>query len=348
MGSIEAQYETIVDNISKADWEHYGSEFADYSIYQTWAYQENRAEMDNQEISRVVVKDENGNVVTMCQVRIKYIKPLRLKIGYVQWGPLVRGLDGCFRCTGEALNILQRTYVGTRVNVLRIVPNVCDNERGDEFAKLLEASGFYRVPSAKPYHTMLLSLNSSGGLLRKSLHQSWRRKLKKSEAVGIETKARTDDESLTILARLYLDLVRRKGFKGLDPQQFIRTQRDLPMEEKMTVILAYYNNEPVSAHLTSYQGDTAIMLLAASTERGLACEASYLTWWKSIVASNRRGKQKYDVGGIDFEKNPTVSRFKTGVGGEEVSYIGAFDACSSMRARVIWQASEKIYNLVKR
>ncbi len=62
--------EVIVDNISREDWERYAGNFADYSIYQTWAYQQVRAKMDGQQLSRAMIMDKIGQVVTMCQVRI--------------------------------------------------------------------------------------------------------------------------------------------------------------------------------------------------------------------------------------------------------------------------------------
>ena len=86
-------YEVIIDNVDKAEWERYAKGFADYSIYQTWSHQQVRAEMDGQEVNRVVIKDENGHVVTMCQIRIKRVKSLGLRIGYVQCGPLFRGKE---------------------------------------------------------------------------------------------------------------------------------------------------------------------------------------------------------------------------------------------------------------
>lgn len=341
-------YEVLVDNIDKKDWQRYASDFADYSIYQTWPYQQVRAEMDGQEVSRVVIKDENGIVVTMCQVRIKHVKPLGLRIGYVQWGPLVRGFDDTLRCSVEASVALREAYLGTRVNVFRIVPNVCNNETGKEFARLLETSGFHYTPSFEPYHTMLLSLNRPEELLRKRLHQSWRRKLKKAEAVGIETKNCTDEESFITLEKLYLEMLRRKGIKELDPEVFMTTQRLLSAAEKMNVIVAYYHGQPVTAHVTSNLGDTAILLLVASSEKGLACGSSYLVWWKAVTASNRLGMKYYDVGGIDFENNVTVSRFKAGMGGYECSHIGAFEAYSSLRVKSIWRVADKVYRLIKR
>lgn len=342
------RYEAIVDDVEKEQWEQYAKEFADYSIYQTWAYQQVRAEMEGQELSRIVIKDKNGKVMTMCHVRIKRVVPLGLRIGYVQWGPLMRGLDGKLRCTKKALDMLREAYMRTKVNILRVVPNVWDNEVGHESARLLQASGFYRVPSVQRYHTVLLALDCSEEVLRARLHQTWRRKLRKVENLCIEVSRSTDEGLFRVLDKLYRGMLRRKKFKGLGVEVFLKTQGMLSAAEKMSVTTAYYDGEPATIHVTSNLGEMGILLLVASTEKGLVCRSSYLTWWRAITASRGAGLRYYDVGGIDPKKNPGVYQFKSGMGGQEASSIGAFDACSNMRVKIIWRIAERLYNLIKR
>ena len=64
-------HEVAIDDIDKAEWERYASQFADYSIYQTWPYQQVRAEMAGQELSTAIIKDQSGRIVTMCHIRIR-------------------------------------------------------------------------------------------------------------------------------------------------------------------------------------------------------------------------------------------------------------------------------------
>ncbi len=244
--------------------------------------------------------------------------------------------------------MLYDAYVGKRVNVLRIVPNVPNDEVGQEFARLLKASGFCSVRGFEPYHTMVLSLNSSEQALRKKLHQSWRRKLKKAESKDIEIRECTDEDSITILKDLYLERMRSKGATALEPEVFVRTQRMLSDDEKMDVILAYCDGEAVTAHATSNLGDSGVLLLAASNEKGLTCHSAYLAWWRAVGASCRAGMKYYDVGGIDFENNTTVSQFKAGMGGRETSHIGAFDACSNLYAKMTWRLIDKLYRKLKK
>ena len=342
------EYDVFVDNINRKEWEQYAGYFADYNIYQTWPYQQIRAESDSQKISRVVIKDERGRVIMMAQVRIKSIKLLKYKIGYVQWGPLARAFDGTLKCSGQAFSAFRKAYVGTKVNVLRVIPSICDDETGKHLLQMLISGGFQRVNSIAPYRTLMLCVDDSEEEIRRRLRKSFRRDVKKAEKCGIEIRQGHQQEFCDVLRELYSDSLRRKVFKGLDPQEFIDSQLLLSPAEKMNIIVAYYDGEPVSVHLASNLGDTAVVLLAASNTKGLACGSSYLIWYQAAISALRAGMKIYDLGGIDPENNPNVTQFKSRMGGDETSYIGAFEACSSTHARIIWRILEKAYGLIKK
>ncbi len=67
-------YQATIDEVTPAEWEHAGQAFADYTIYQTWAYQQGRAERDHQQVHRVVLRDQSGRVRSLCHVRVKTVE----------------------------------------------------------------------------------------------------------------------------------------------------------------------------------------------------------------------------------------------------------------------------------
>jgi lipid II:glycine glycyltransferase (peptidoglycan interpeptide bridge formation enzyme) len=335
-------HEVVFDDIDKAEWGRHANQFADYSVYQTWPYQQVRAEMAGQEFSRAIVKDQSSRIVAMCHIRIKNIKSLGLKIGYVQQGPLVRAMDGTINCSTQALRALRETCLGTKVNVLRVVPNICDDETGKRLSEMLKSCGFQFVGSVRRYRTLTLHLEDSEEAIRKSLDRNFRRNLKKAEKAGIEIREGYDGQFCKILEELYLASIKRKGFKGQNPQEFIRPQLELSAAEKMNIIVAYCDGEPVSVHLSSSLGNTAVALLVASNERGLACGSSYLVWWKACISAKRAGMKKYDLGGIDPEDNPGGYQFKSQISSQESFDIGTFDACNSSYAMTLWHAGDKV------
>lgn len=340
------KYEVKIDSISREQWEQCAKLFADYSIYQTWSYQQVRAEMDRQSISRVIITDEVGNLVTMCQVRIKNVRALRLRIGYVQWGPLFRRKDGQVDCPIEAMNKLREAFVGSRVDILRLVPNINDDQTGKQIAESLIAAGFLHVPDHRNYRTIVLPIDCSCEKIQSRLHGSFRRKLKKAESAGIEVQQGNGPEFMAILERLYLASVKRKNFKGLNPDEFTRPQALLSVDEKMSLLVAYKDAEPISVLLMSNLGDTSIVLLPATTEKGLKCWASYLVAFRGVIAAKNAGMKICDLGGIDPMKNPNLYLFKFGTGGNEVFHIGAFEAYTGPVAMSLWRVVERTYQLI--
>ncbi|UCC99427.1 MAG: peptidoglycan bridge formation glycyltransferase FemA/FemB family protein [Phycisphaerales bacterium] len=341
-------YEIIIDGIDRRQWEESARAFSDYNIYQTWAYQQVRAEMDGQELSRAVIKDEADRVVAMGQVRIKRVRWLGLAVGYVQWGPMFRGREKQTACLVEVLDLLRQAYLGTRINILRVAPSIFVGESDNPPSEMFQSGGFEHVGHLAPYRTMVFPLDISEDQMRRRLHRSWRRYLVKAERSDIEIREGADAEYFDILEALYFGALERKGFGGLDPTVFVRAQQLLSNGEKMNAVVAYCQGQPVAAHVTSHLGATGLGLLAAVNEAGLQCAASYLVWWRTLLAAKRAGMKRYDLGGIDPENNPRVFQFKSRIGSEEACHVGAFETCCNRYVRAIWRQAEKIHGRLKK
>jgi lipid II:glycine glycyltransferase (peptidoglycan interpeptide bridge formation enzyme) len=342
-------YSVHIDDFSRNQWEQCAARFADHSMYQTWPYQQIRGEMDGQQISRALVTGKDGRIAAMCQVRIKKIRLLNMTIGYVQWGPLVCAKDRTLTCTAEALRALRDAYIQDKVDVLRIVPNLRgDDAVGKQFSKVLEEAGFQLLLKSERYRTLTVRVDDSEEGIRKRLRKSYRRDLKKAEQAGAQIRYGWDEEFCNILEHLYTVSVKRKGFRGLDVQQLLKAQRNLSENEKISIIVADWNGRPASVHATSYLGDTAVVLLAASNEAGLSCGSSYLVWYQAVVTAFRQGMKWCDLGGIDPDRNPNVYQFKSRLGGEEVFHLGTFEAYSGLRARMMWRQVDGLYNRLKK
>ena len=340
-------YEVTVDEVTPAEWELSAGAFADYSIYQTWAYQQVRAETDGQQVHRVVIRDENGLVCSLCQVRVKAVDAVRLRVGYVQWGPLVRRKNGERIWSVEMFKSLKEALFQKGVNVLRIVPNLPVDSDEPTVVDVLKRAGFSRVQGLPPYRTLRVAAHDSEEGVRARLRKSFRRDLKKAEETGIQVEHSHSEESYQILESLYRVLLDRKHFKGLDPQEFTKTHPLLSDPEKMTFVVARLGGEPVAVTLSSNLGDTGIMLLVASNDRGLECGASYVIWYQSVLAALKAGMTWCDLGGIDPEANPSVYQFKSRLGGDEVFHIGAFECCATVGHKVIWSVGKKVHRLFK-
>jgi len=340
--------DVLINGVDQEMWRQYAEQFADYSIYQSVPYQQTRSESCRQELCSVMVKDSDSNVVLMCHMRTKHITGLNLKIGYVQLGPLVRKMNGQLSCTAQILQKFCQSLLDSSVNILRIVPNVWDDGHGQEFIGMLETAGFKPVKSVKPYHTFMVSLGESPEEIQARIHRESRRVIRKTQKQDLEIKEGTDENFFCILESLYLQAKRRKGFKGVDSQEFARAQRLLPDNQKPRIQIAFLDGRPISALATSHFGDTAVPIIAANNEQGLKYSALYLLYWKAYLFAKDMGMKYYDLGGIDEQKDPKGYLFKKRLGGIKVSYIGAFEACRGAISKSVWRITERSYNLVSK
>jgi lipid II:glycine glycyltransferase (peptidoglycan interpeptide bridge formation enzyme) len=234
------------------------------------------------------------------------------------------------------------------INVLRVVPNLRDDNTGRKVTEFLESAGFKRVRNVPCYHTLMVFLKEPEQDIRHRIHRDCRRILRKAERMEIEVREGTTDEFFNTLEHLYFGAKKRKGFKGLDSQEFAKTQQMLAPKDKATVLIAHYNGHPVTAHATTHFGNTAVPILTASNETGLRCGTSYLLWWKAYLVAKNLGMEYYDLGAVDPNKDPKGYLFKKRMGGEETFHIGAFDVCTNLRVKATWRMAEKIFHVLKR
>lgn len=340
-------YEVVVDNIDREDWERYAGNFADYSIYQTWAYGAIRWGEEN--LSHVIVGKES-EIVAAAQVRIILFPLIGSGIAYVARGPMWRGREKettpkAFR---QIIHALYQEYVLKRRLFLRLVPN--EFERGNgELQLILKGEGFHRQASVPPYRTILNDLSPPLEELKRSLHKSWRKNLPRSERNNLVVSEGSGDNLYGVFMDLYQEMRARKNFvSGVDVGEFRNIQKDLPDALKMQIFICSYRDEPVAALVWSAIGDTGITILSATGNKGLKLYASYLLRWRLIERLKERNVRFLDQGGVDPELNPGGYIFKAGMGGKEQFHIGAFEACDNWAIRTIWRMSERIYNLIRK
>ena len=337
-----------IDSIDHKEWKSNSKYFKDYSVYQMWEYQQVRAARAGQQLNRILIVGDHGSPVLMGQVRIQRIPMLGLKIGYIQSGPLIQVEPYHESSALEALILLRQSFLGSKVNVLRLKPNIENDDQGEQWVNLFSSAGFQRVTNVPPYHTMMVSLADSPEQILSGIDKESRRLIRRAAERNIDFKEGTSEEFFNILKCLYAQAKERKGFHGIDADDFAESQKLFAEEDKIKVLIAYYENEPVSAHATAHIGVTAEPIIAANTPKGFKCGSSYLIFWKAYLRAKELGMRYYTLGGIDEKLNPKGYLFKKGMGGKEVFHICSFEACINPIVEKICHLGEWAYRLIKK
>lgn len=320
-------YRAEIDSVEEQSWYQILREFDDANLYQTWAY--GLVRYGRRKMSHLILK-KNGTVTAAAQVRIEKLPFINLGIAYVQWGPLcmVRGTEPDVETFRQVLRALRNEYVFKRGLVLRLFPNVFEDD-GGRFLKILEEEGFSLHKEVRK-RTILMDLSLSLDDLRGSMQKRWKRNLTLAEKHGLEVLEGSEDDLFKTVVDIHKEMVARKNFvPGSDIRQFQSIQALLPEEFKMKVLVGRSKEGVCAGLICSAIGRTAIYLHGATSNAGMKSRGSYLLHWKLIEKLRQRRVAIYNLNGINPIKNPGTYTFKSGLAGQsgrDVLYIGRFDS----------------------
>jgi hypothetical protein len=279
-------------------------------------------------LSHIVLR-KRDEAVGLAQVAVVKAPLIRAGTALVFWGPLWRRRDREIRPEVFSLLIdtLRDEYVEKRGMLLRVIPNELNRDK-DRVRAVLENAGYQS--KGRFYKTYLLDITHSPDYLRKQLKQKWRNCLNRAESEELTIAEGTGPEIYNTFHEIFREMQKRKQFNdiSIDPGTFLEIQKDLPPELKARIFVCKKLNDPLAGAVISVMGDTAILLLAASNDRGRKVMASYLLQWRLIEWLQMKGFRFYDMGGVS-PSHPQVNHFKAGLGGEAVSHSGLFEQCSN-------------------
>jgi len=356
---ITDEYVVEVDKVTKADWHQYLQGFEDANIYQTWSYGAVRWGENN--LSHLVLR-KNGRAVAMAQSRIKKIPGLGIGIVYLFRGPIfqLRGMEEHSEILRHMIRALHQTYAVEKRLSLRVLPNEIEDASGP-IVDILSSENFRKGTSIIGSRTIFLNLLPSLEELRKGLRRKWRQTLGYAEKNKLEIILGTSEELYDVALSLYNEMHNRKQFlEFVDMNEFKAIQRDLPDILKIRIMICTFQNEPVAALAWSPVGNTGLPVLAATGNKGLRVNASYLLWWKMIEWLKTHNFRWCDFGGIDPDENPGGYIFKSGLAGKyghDVRFVDQFDACENQmnaafivcgdRVRLAWRMAKATMNKMK-
>jgi lipid II:glycine glycyltransferase (peptidoglycan interpeptide bridge formation enzyme) len=280
------------------------------------------------------------------QVLVRRPRPLPWAFAYAPRGPVATNWSadglGAFaeRCRTELPK-----RVG-RVSHLRIDPEIEADGPLDldgELRRGLRAAGFRTAPPIQPNASRIIDLQPDEEALWGDLRKKWRQYVNKARTAGIVV-VDAEVDRLPEFYRIYRETADRAGF-------LIRTEqayRDVweafrPTGNARLLFAQTPDGEPLATLFLVRSGTRVVEPYGGMTAAGGDSRANYLLKWEAIRTSREQGATSYDLWGL---ATGGIAHFKTGFGGREVRYIGAWDLVldplgrqvyeSAQRARVLW------------
>jgi lipid II:glycine glycyltransferase (peptidoglycan interpeptide bridge formation enzyme) len=290
---------------------------------------------------RILAMDRVG-----AQVLVRRPQPLPWGFAYAPRGPLGGGWSSDeVGALSDAIRTQLPNAAG-RVSHLRIDPEIeLDGPHDPDGAlrRTLAANGWRAAPPIQPASTRLIDLSADESTLWGDLRKKWRQYVNKARSAGVVV-VDADGDRLGDFYRIYQETADRAGF-------LIRTEaayRDVwnafaPAGRARLLFAQATDGEPLAALFLVRCGTRVVEPYGGMTGTGGETRANYLLKWEAIRSSRERGATSYDLWGL---ATGGIAHFKTGFGGREVRYIGAWDLVldqlgrtvyeTAGRARVVW------------
>jgi lipid II:glycine glycyltransferase (peptidoglycan interpeptide bridge formation enzyme) len=287
---------------------------------------------------RVVVPTGGGQMGA--QILVRRPGPMPWAFAYAPRGPVASAW------TGAALGAFSDAVRGSlpaavgRVSHLRVDPEVeLDGPTGTGGALIeaFRAAGWRPAPPVQPAATRIVDLRADEAALWADLRKKWRQYVNKARGLGIEV-VDGDGSRLPEFYRIYRETAARAGF-------LIRTEaayRDVwsayaPAGRARLLFAQLPGGEPVATLFLLRCGPRVVEPYGGMTAQGGETRANYLLKWEAIRSSRAAGATSYDLWGL---ATGGIAHFKTGFGGREVRYVGAWDLVLDRFGRAVYGAAQ--------
>jgi lipid II:glycine glycyltransferase (peptidoglycan interpeptide bridge formation enzyme) len=275
------------------------------------------------------------------QVLVRRPRPMPWGFAYAPRGPVAwawtEASVGAFTATVRT----DLRGVAGRVSHVRIDPEVeLDGPLDPDGAlrRALRAAGWRPAGAIQPNATRIIDLRADEDALWGDLRKKWRQYVNKARTGGV-TIVEGTRERLPEFYRIYRETADRAGF-------LIRTEgayRDVwaafaPGGRARLLFAQAPDGEPVATLFLVRCGPRVVEPYGGMTPAGAETRANYLLKWEAIRSSREAGATSYDLWGL---ATGGIAHFKTGFGGREVRYIGAWDLVLDPLGRRAYELAQR-------
>jgi lipid II:glycine glycyltransferase (peptidoglycan interpeptide bridge formation enzyme) len=290
---------------------------------------------------RIQMLADPGTVPAVgAQILLRQPRPMPWAFAYAPRGPVtsawttetIGAFTSAVRAPGGAR---------PRISHLRIDPEVEANGPLDPDGALrrsFRSAGWRPASPIQPNATRIIDLAADEEALWGDLRKKWRQYVNKARTAGI-TVTDAEGDALPEFYRVYRETADRAGF-------LIRTEqayRDIwealrPTGNARLLFARRPDGEALATLFLVRAGSRVVEPYGGMTADGGESRANYLLKWEAIRTSREQGATSYDLWGL---ATGGIAHFKTGFGGREVRYIGAWDLVLDPLGRQAYERAQQ-------
>jgi lipid II:glycine glycyltransferase (peptidoglycan interpeptide bridge formation enzyme) len=233
-----------------------------------------------------------------------------------------------------------------RVSHVRIEPEIELNGPFDtdgELRRALRRNGWRPGTPIQPNRTRQVDLRAGEAALWGDLRKKWRQYVNKARTGGIRVVDATI-ERLPEFYSIYQETARRAGFIIRTYDSYVTVWEAFARLGMARLLMAETRDgEGVATLFVLRVGNRVIEPYGGMTAAGAESRANYLLKWEAIRTSRDQGAVSYDMWGLSHEG---IEHFKSGFGGREIRYVGAWDLVLDPVGRLAFDSAQSMQDRI--
>ncbi|MFZ9871909.1 MAG: GNAT family N-acetyltransferase [Steroidobacteraceae bacterium] len=308
----------VIDEPNQKQWEEF--HHASHGAWeQAWAYGEAMRSLGSI-VRRIRASNDRGETIATAQILERRF------LGYLGFASCSLGPTWSIRAREDAelrrqcLLAIRAALRNSLLYVTTFTPEFDDSSVG----ALEEYAHFRKVMTG--LSTVVIDLKHSNEELRASMETRWRNRLSHAERHWRgDVSVGSSISGLRSLLRLEDEQRRTRKFTGL-PVALIERYVEFSGTNQPAFIIARANqrNDMQAAMLFVLHADRATYHIGWANEIAKKSNLHNLLLWRSISALRERGVTALDLGVINTQSLPGISRFKLGTGGRAITLPGTY------------------------
>lgn len=273
----------------------------------------------------ILAEDNSGKIIGSLMVWIRKI-PIFGNIMYSARGPVcdIHNME-VLKQLSEGIQQLAKKY---NAIVMRMEPDIVSSD--ETFRNIMIDLGYQIKDDAKNFREeiqpryvfRLNTKNKTEEELFKNLHSKTRYNVRLATKKGVVIKEGTRDD-LKVFHKIMVTTGIRDGFITR-PLSYFERMYDCLGEKHMKLLMAYYNDEPISGVIVIMYGNKTWYLYGASSNEHRNLMPNYLLQWEMVKIALANKSDIYDLRGVPgiADDSNGLYRFKKGFGAEYTEFIG--------------------------
>lgn len=211
---------------------------------------------------------------------------------------------------------------------IRVRPQLLDTKENRE---LFASLGFRIAPMhLHAEHTVIIDLAQDEETLLANMRRQTRYEVRRSIKQGIIVEKSCSEEVFKEFHQIQADTAARQHFVPPSERELLAEHEAFGENAVIYIAKTAEDKKPIAYGLILKSGDEADYFEAASTELNRKLPGAYALQWQVMRDLKSEGFKRYNLWGIAPPNQPNhryakVTTFKTGFGGEIVTYLPAHD-----------------------